>query len=243
MSRPTNQGNSIKEHTNDHYVSINRCKELKSLLLSSLNRISMNDDLITQFGNIDIYLFDQLLKGTFDGCKTVMDTGCGGGRNIYYFLKQGYEVYGVDTNPEAVDQVRMMARELAPSLPAENFVATAIETMPFEALFFDLVISSAVLHFAKDKSHFETMLHRCWQVVKPGGYFFCRLASSIGIEKEIIAIGNGRYLLPDGSERYLVDETDLLHYTHQLGGQLFEPIKTTNVQGMRCMTTWCVQKG
>ncbi len=203
----------------------------------------MSNQLIQQFGNIDIYLFDQLLKGRFEDCKTVMDTGCGGGRNMYYFLKQGYEVYGVDTNEEAVAEVRRMAQQLAPSLPAENFITAAIETMPFTQSIFDLVISSAVLHFAKDKAHFETMLHRCWQIVKPGGFFFCRLASSIGIESNITALGNGRYLLPDGSERYLVDETMLLNYTGKLGGQLFEPIKTTNVQGMRCMTTWCVQKG
>jgi tellurite methyltransferase len=202
----------------------------------------MNNDLINQFGNIDIYLFDQLLKGRFSDCKTVMDIGCGGGRNIYYFLKQGYEVYGVDANEEVIAEVRAMAQQLAPSLPAENFVAAAIETMPFTQPAFDLVISSAVLHFAKDKAHFETILYRCWQVVKPGGFFFCRLASSIGIEKEIIVLGNGRYLLPDGAQRYLVDEKMLLDYTHQLGGQLFEPIKTTNVQGMRCMTTWCLEK-
>jgi SAM-dependent methyltransferase len=202
----------------------------------------MHSNLINQFGNIDIYLFDQLLKGRFRDCKTVMDIGCGGGRNIYYFLQQGYEVYGVDANEEAIAEVRAIAQKLAPALPAENFVAAAIETMPFTQPQFDLVISSAVLHFAKDKAHFETMLHRCWQIVKPGGFFFCRLASSIGIEKEIIAIGDGRYLLPDGSERYLADETMLLNYTNQLGGQLFEPIKTTNVQGMRCMTTWCVMK-
>jgi tellurite methyltransferase len=202
----------------------------------------MNNGLLNQFGNIDIYLFDQLLKGRFEGCKTVMDIGCGGGRNIYYFLKQGYEVFGVDANEEAIAQVREMAQQLAPSLPAENFITAAIETMPFTKPQFDLVISSAVLHFANDTTHFDTMLQRSWQLVKPGGFFFCRLASSIGIEKEIITLGNGRYLLPDESERYLVDEAMLLNYTSKLGGQLFEPIKTTNVQGMRCMTTWCVQK-
>jgi tellurite methyltransferase len=204
--------------------------------------MDMQTNLINQFGNIDIYIFDQLLKGRLDGCKTVMDTGCGVGRNIYYFLKQGFEVFGVDMNAEAIASIRSLAGSIAPWLPAENFVAAAIETMPFEIPCFDLVLSNAVLHFAKDKAHFETMLKRSWQIVKPGGFFFCRLASSIGIENKIIPLGNGRYLLPDGSERYLVDEEMLLTYTSQLGGQLFEPIKTTNVQGMRCMTTWCVEK-
>jgi tellurite methyltransferase len=199
-------------------------------------------NLIHQFGNIDIYLFDQLLKGRFDDCKTVIDLGCGGGRNLHWFLKNNFTVYGIDADAAAIAAVKQLVKELSPQTPAENFTVSTIEAMPFTQPAFDLVISNAVLHFAKDKAHFDTMLHRCWQVVKPRGFFFCRLASSIGIEREIVSLGNGRYILPDGSERYLVDETMLLNYTGKLGGQLFEPIKTTNVQGMRCMTTWCVEK-
>ncbi|WP_256377607.1 bifunctional 2-polyprenyl-6-hydroxyphenol methylase/3-demethylubiquinol 3-O-methyltransferase UbiG [Pedobacter sp. KBS0701] len=61
------------------------------------------------FGNIDIYLFDQLLKGTYDGCNTVLDAGCGTGRNLLYFLRSGAQVYGVDQNTEAIAQVRNIA--------------------------------------------------------------------------------------------------------------------------------------
>ena len=50
------------------------------------------------------------------------------------------------------------------------------------------------------------------------------------------------HLLPDGSERYLVDEALLLEWTRQLGGVLLDPLKTTIVQDQRCMTTWVVQK-
>jgi hypothetical protein len=39
-----------------------------------------------------------------------------------------------------------------------------------------------------------------------------------------------------------VDEAFLLETTERLGGTLIDPIKTTNVQNLRCMTTWCVQK-
>jgi len=86
------------------------------------------------------------------------------------------------------------------------------------------------------------MLHSMWRVLKPGGYFFARLASDIGIESLVQNLGNGRYLLPDGSERFLVNEEMLLGYTQMLNGHLHEPIKTTNVQNLRCMTTWCLQK-
>lgn len=201
----------------------------------------MPNTLQQTFGNIDIYLFDQLLKGRYDNAKKVLDVGCGGGRNLFYFLRNGYEVYGIDPNPEAVAAVRELSAVLAPGNPRENFVVCPAEDLPYEDAAFDLVICSAVLHFAKDEGHFEAMLRSIFRVLRPGGYFFARLASDIGIEKLVRPLGHGRYLLPDGSERFLVNEQMLLKYTDGLG-ILYEPIKTTNVQDLRCMTTWCVQK-
>jgi len=131
---------------------------------------------------------------------------------------------------------------LGSNLPLSNFNVAAAEDLPFDDGVFDLVISSAVLHFATDEKHFDAMLQSMWRVLKPGGYLFARLASDIGIETLVQSSGNGRYLLPDGSERFLVNQQMLLDYTENLNGQLFEPIKTTNVQNLRCMTTWCLQK-
>lgn len=202
----------------------------------------MVNTLQQQFGNIDIYLFDQLLKGRFDDCGKVLDSGCGGGRNLVYFLQNGFDVYGIDPNPEAIAQVQQLAKILAPEIPAQNFLVASAEYLPFDDATFDLVISNAVLHFANDSNHFDAMLQSMWRVLKPGGYLFARLASDVGIEDKVINLGNSRYALPDGSERFLVNEQILLEYTADLGGELFEPIKTTNVQGLRCMTTWCLQK-
>ncbi|TWR27554.1 class I SAM-dependent methyltransferase [Mucilaginibacter pallidiroseus] len=194
------------------------------------------------FGNIDIYLFDQLLKGRFDDCKIILDAGCGGGRNLVYFLQNGFDVYGIDPNAHAIAQAQTLAAQLAPNLPQNNFTVGKAEELNFGDSVFDLVISSAVLHFADSEDHFDAMLKAMWRVLKPGGYLFARLASDIGIEDLVISLGNGRYLLPDGSERFLVNQQMLLKYTDALGGQLIEPIKTTNVQNLRCMTTWCLQK-
>jgi tellurite methyltransferase len=202
----------------------------------------MANNLQQLYGNIDIYLFDQLLKGRFDACAKVLDAGCGGGRNLVYFLQNGHEVYGIDPNPEAIAAIRMLAKELAPRIPAKNFTVAKAEELPFKPQTFDLVICSAVLHFAADSNHFDAMLRSMWDTLKPGGYFFARLASDIGIEKLVLPLGNSRYALPDGSERFLVNEQILLEYTEDMGGQLVEPIKTTNVQNLRCMTTWCLQK-
>jgi SAM-dependent methyltransferase len=172
----------------------------------------------------------------------ILDAGAGGGRNIIYFLREGYDVFAVDQNPEAIEQIKYYARTLAPDLPPDNFQIAPIEKMPFLDENFDWVISNAVLHFAEDETHFDKMLKEMWRVLKPNGTLFARLASSIGIEDRIIPTQNGRYDLPDGSERFLVDEDFLVKRTEELGGTLLEPIKTTNVQNLRCMTTWVLSK-
>jgi SAM-dependent methyltransferase len=202
----------------------------------------MQNNLQQAFGNIDIYLFDQLLKGRYDQSKTVLDAGCGGGRNLVYFLQNGFEVYGVDQSVTAVDAVKQLSAMLSPTNPLSNFAVSGVEDLAYPDNSFDLVICSAVLHFANNEQHFDSMVHSLWRVLKPGGYFFARLASDIGIEDLVQPLGNSRYLLPDGSERFLVNEQTLLRYGYELKGTLYEPIKTTNVQNLRCMTTWCLQK-
>jgi SAM-dependent methyltransferase len=199
-------------------------------------------DLQEWFGAIDIYLFDQLLKGRIVPGMRVLDAGCGPGRNLVYLLRSGFEVFGVDESSAAIEQTRRLAAELAPHLPPNNFRVEPVERMSFTDAGFDVVISSAVLHFAGDEAQWMSMVEEMWRVLKPGGIFFARLASSIGIEDQVRPIANRRYHLPDGSQRFLVDEAMLLSVTAALGGEFIEPIKTTVVQNMRAMTTWCLKK-
>jgi tellurite methyltransferase len=199
-------------------------------------------ELQNQFGEIDIYLFDQLLRGRVVTGMRILDAGCGSGRNLVYLLRQGYEVFGVDRDPKSVEHVRQLAATLAPNLPSTNFRLEAVESMSFPSASADLVISSAVLHFARTDDQFQDMLQGTWRTLKPGGLLFCRLASSIGIERQVQPLEGRLSLLPDGSERYLVDEELLARVTNDLGGRMIDPLKTTVVQNQRSMTTWVVRK-
>ena len=198
----------------------------------------MASDLENQFGQIDIYLFDQLLRGRIVPGMRVFDAGCGHGRNLVYFVREGYEVFGADQDAEAIGSVR----RLVSNSPDSHFRVEPIEAMSFPTAFADVAISSAVLHFARDDTHFESMLLGTWRVLKAGGLFFCRLASSIGIEPQVKQIAGRRCALPDGSNRYLVDERMLMEWTARLGGTLVDPLKTTVVQNQRSMTTWVLRK-
>jgi len=199
-------------------------------------------ELRESFGDIDIYVFDQLLRGRIRPGMRVLDAGCGSGRNLVYLLRSGYDVFGLDPDPASIQLVQRLAAAVAPHLSPGNFRVESIEGITFPEAFADVVLSSAVLHFARDDAHFMAMLRGTWKGLRPGGLFFCRLASSIGMEQQVISVAGRRHRLPDGSERYLVDTALLMQLTEELGGELIDPLKTTIVQNQRCMTTWVVRK-
>jgi len=205
------------------------------------NGSAVSAGLRTEFGEIDIYLFDQLLRGRFDRRRRVLDAGCGGGRNLPYFLRHRFDVRAVDADAAAIRSVRQLAASLHPALPPDQIHCGRLDSLPWKDGSTDAVICSAVLHFARDQREFDAMLEEMWRVLAPGGLFFARLATSIGLERHLSS-STGRMRLPDGSERFVVDQSTLLAWTSRLGGTLADPLKTTNVQDMRCMTTWVLEK-
>ncbi len=193
-----------------------------------------------QFGQIDIYVFDQLLRGNITAQQRVLDAGCGYGRNLVHLLREGCDVFAVDVDPDAVAHVRALSASLRTKLPPENFSVAQIDALPLPESFCDVVLCNSVLHFARDEDHFLAMLAELWRVLRPGGLLFARLGSSIGMD---FPRGSGELsLLPDGSEWFLVDEEMLLDLTEELGATLVDPLKTTVVQDYRCMTTWVLRK-
>ena len=193
-----------------------------------------------QFGHIDIYVFDQILRGNIAPGMRILDAGCGYGRNLVHLLREGCEVFAVDASVEAVEHVRALAEQLAPSLPATNFRVLPIEKMDFPDNLADVVICNSVLHFARDEAHFLAMLEHLWRAVRPGGMLFCRLGSRIGMNFERLR-GN-IFRINDGSEWFLVDEAELMKMTDQMDAIMIDPLKTTIVQDYRCMTTWVLRK-
>src|ERR1044071_3932210 len=126
-------------------------------------------ELRREFGEIDIYLFDQLLRGRFDRRRRVFDAGCGDGRNLSYFLRHGFDVRALDADAAAIRSVRRLAASLNPALPPSQIQQGSLDSIPWEDASTDAVICSAVLHFARDESEFGAMLDEMWRVLAPGG--------------------------------------------------------------------------
>jgi len=199
------------------------------------------DEVLAWLGTTDVYVLDQVMRLRLRPPMRVLDVGCGGGRNAELLLRAGFDVHGVDVSEKEVERARRRAAEAAPHAPASQFRQGAIETLPYPDAHFDAVVCVAVLHFARDRAHFDAMVAELRRVVRPGGLLFARLATTIGVESLVRPLGGGRWRMGDGDERFLVDEAALVGLTARIGGELADPLKTTIVQGRRAMTTWVVR--
>jgi SAM-dependent methyltransferase len=186
-------------------------------------------------GSTDIYLLDQIMKGRYKTGDTVLDAGCGYGRNLHWFLENGLDAYGVDLDEEAI-------RELRRRYPsgADRFEVAAVDELPFADRQFDHIISSAVLHFAKDTRQFHRMMEEMVRVLRPGGSLFIRMTSDIGIEDKVRPVGDGVCVIPDGSRRFLLTRALLAEGMQMNGLAFLEPFKTVNVSDVRVMCVWVV---
>ena len=197
-----------------------------------------NNSISVLLGCTDIYLIDQIMKGKYAPGDKILDAGCGDGRNMHWFVQNNFEIYGIDSGEDAIINLR----NEYPTLPAENLQVSLIEKLPFPDNFFDHVLSSAVLHFAANGAHFNEMIGEMVRVLKPGGALFIRMTSDIGIEDKVKLLPDGNHLIPDGSMRFLLTKSLLAQCMEQFNLSFSEPLKTVNVDDMRCMSTLMLQK-
>src|SRR4030095_3569218 len=112
---------------------------------------SVGAELRQQFGDIDIYLFDQILRGRFDARRRVLDAGCGDGRNLLYLLQQGFTCHGGGGDAPDIEVMRRTSARGAPHAPVDRFLVASLDALPYADASMDAVFASAVLHFARDE--------------------------------------------------------------------------------------------
>jgi len=193
-------------------------------------------------GNIDIYLLDQILKERFSKNMRILDAGCGEGRNSIYFLNDGYRIFGIDQEELAIQYLKYLAKTIHPKYDLARFQVAKLEEIPFHDGAFDAVICSAVLHFAQSEKHFFQMVKELLRVLKPGGFLWFRSCTGFGgILEQGQPIGEGRYLIPDGSERFVITR-EILQQIEDLGLKFLEEPKTVLVLDQREMGVFLLQK-
>jgi len=192
-------------------------------------------ELKQEIGNIDIYLLDQILKERFNSSDKILDAGCGSGRNLQYFINNNFDVYGIDSNENRIKSLKNLNNN-------HNFKVAKLEAIPFKNNYFNYIICNAVLHFAINETHFFKMLSELFRVLKPKGTLFIRMTSNFGIENLVKLIENGVYNIPDRSTRFLLTNTILEKLKTKYNFEFIEPLKTVNVNNLRCMSTLVIKK-
>ena len=99
---------------------------------------------------------------------TILDVGCGGGKNIARMLRrsQGSTVYGIDYSEESVAMSTKVNRK---HIGTRCFITQGnVMQLPYEEAKFDLVTAYETVYFWPDLEKAFSEVHR---VLKPGGVF------------------------------------------------------------------------
>lgn len=187
--------------------------------------------------NIDIYLLDQIMKGRYHPNETILDAGCGTGRNMNWFYNNHFKLTAVDHNPERIEFIK----EIYPK-QKDNFKVASLANLPYENNSVDHIINCAVLHFSENTEAFKLYFSELVRVLKPNGSLFIRMTSDIGIENYITRLSNGIYRLPDNTNRFLLTRKLLNELINEFPISFLEPLKSTNVADLRTMSTLVVSK-
>lgn len=190
---------------------------------------------LESIANTDIYLIDQILKNRFHKNDRILDAGCGSGRNLSYFLNHDFDIYGIDSDKERISKLQHQYGK-------KYFMVGNIESLPFNDNKFNFTICNAVLHFSESKISFFKQFSELMRTLKPNGILFIRMTSIFGIEHKVEKISSYKYKLPDKSIRFLLTKEILTKLERQFNFNYLEPLKTVNVNDLRCMSTLVIKK-
>jgi len=198
--------------------------------------------MIKEIGNMDVYLLDQLMKGRITSGMKILDAGCGVGRNSEYFIKNNFDIFGIDLQEEAIQNAKEQIILWNADFDLERFFVANLIEIPFPDNDFDFIISSAVLHFSKDRVHFTKLFEELVRVLKPGGILFIRMTTKHTLAHLSEHLFDDVYNIPDGSTRYLLDMIYLRDLMIKIKLSFVDPFKTVNVEDVRTMAVVVLRK-
>lgn len=198
--------------------------------------------MLPNLGKIDIYLLDQIMKNRITADMRLLDAGCGWGRNSEIFVRNNFDIYGLDRSEEAISELQQLLPIWNKNYNKSKFSTADLNKIPFTDEHFDFIISSAVLHFSQSRTEFIQQMEELIRVLAPNGILWFRMTTKHTIEQFSTPLSEDIYLLPDGSTRYLLDRNVLQSLLNKHNLEFLDPFKTVNVSDIRTMATVVLRK-
>lgn len=123
----------------------------------------------------------------------VLEIGCGPGPNIWYLVREGFTVAGIDGSPTAIRQAeeRLVADKLPYEKPQVDLKVGNFACLPWGDESFDAVIDVEAL-YANSMSNIRASIAEVRRTLKPGGVFFGKMfgTQTTGSDSgEIVEVG------------------------------------------------------
>jgi SAM-dependent methyltransferase len=156
-----------------------------------------------------------------------LDAGCGAGaRDVYYFWRSGYDIYGID----AVEENIQKAKEFHPEIADRVSVADLRCPLGFPDASFDFVLCNAVIQHIAPTYVFEVTLRELARILTPAGILQLMFKNGHGVKTV--------YDRDYGVERsfQLYDEHDILRALRAYGLVLVEAEDPSRLGGIMYFT-------
>lgn len=169
------------------------------------------------------------------GFKTLLDVGCGFGRNSIYMAKNGFFVSAFDLSDHNVNLTKEKAKEQ--NVLLKEVVVADMLKMPFEDESFDCIIAINVISHT-DKEGFNKILSELKRVLKTNGevYFTVGSKESFWFNNPVCTYvdENTRIRVEDGPENgiphFYIDDKDCF--------TLFNDFTIVNIKNERELTQY-----
>lgn len=155
-----------------------------------------------------------LSRGNAPASGRLLDLGCGAGNMTLWFARRGFEAYGIDIAPTAIDWAR--ERSQAQRVRARFDVGSAVRLSEYEDQFFDFVFDGHCLHciIGDDRA---VLLRNVRRILRPGGYFLIQtmcgpvVVENLNDEQAAHYDAASRCVVYDGAAvRYFAERDEIL---------------------------------
>lgn len=122
------------------------------------------------------------IKRLENNLKTIIDIGCGTGRNALYLASMNFEVTAIDNSSKVLTKLKSKLKDVKSKIKI-NIKQADMAKLPFKNNSFDIAIAWRIFHLGK-KEFRKSAIKEMYRVLKPKGYAIVAVTDISDLEKD-----------------------------------------------------------